>query len=164
MYAASSGVGSAGAGLATGLLLLGTVAAELAASGLMKRFGYRTLLVIGVILMGAPALMQLSPGPPIMIVVASVVRGFGFGLGTVVTGALTAMLLPPERRGEGLGLAGIVPSPGVVALPSGVWLAGHFGYQVVIGLAAAAALAPLVAVRGVPARARPAQRGPERIG
>jgi MFS family permease len=158
MYAASSGVGSAGAGLATGLLLLGTVAAELAASGLMKRFGYRTLLIIGVILMGAPALMQLTPGPPIMIVVASVVRGFGFGLGTVVTGALIAMLLPPERRGEGLGLAGVVESvPGVVALPSGVWLAGHFGYQVVIGLAAVAALAPLVAVRGVPA-------GPGRSG
>ncbi|HWG13875.1 MAG TPA: MFS transporter, partial [Streptosporangiaceae bacterium] len=160
MYAASSGVGSAGAGLATGLLLLGTVAAELAASGLMKRFGYRTLLVIGVILMGAPALMQLTPGPPIMIVVASVVRGFGFGLGTVVTGALIAMLLPPERRGEGLGLAGVVESvPGVVALPAGVWLAGHFGYQVVIGLAAVAALAPLVAVRGVPSGPGPRGRG-----
>jgi MFS family permease len=152
MYAASSGAGSAGAGLATGLLLLGTVAAELAASGLMRRFGYRTLLIIGVILMGAPALMQLSPGPPVVVVAASVVRGFGFGLGTVVTGALTAMLLPPERRGEGLGLSGVVASvPGVVALPSGVWLAGHLGYQVVIGLAAAAALVPLAAVRGVPA-------------
>ncbi|HEY4461819.1 MAG TPA: MFS transporter [Streptosporangiaceae bacterium] len=152
MYAASSGAGSAGAGLATGLLLLGTVAAELAASGLMRRFGYRTLLIIGVILMGAPALMQLTPGPPVVVVAASVVRGFGFGLGTVVTGALTAMLLPPERRGEGLGLSGVVASvPGVVALPSGVWLAGHLGYQVVIGLAAAAALAPLAAVRGVPA-------------
>ncbi len=156
MYAASAGIGSAGAGLVTGMLLLGTVAAELAASGLMRRFGYRTLLATGVILMGIPALAQLTPGPPATIVVASVVRGFGFGLSTVVTGALTAMLLPPERRGEGLGLSGVVACvPAVVALPAGVWLAGHFGYQLVIGLAAAAALVPMAAFRGLPARPGP---------
>ena len=34
--------------------------------------------------------------------------------------------LPPERRGEGLGLLGIVSGvPAVIALPAGVWLAGH---------------------------------------
>jgi MFS family permease len=161
MYAASAGIGSTGAGLVTGLLLLGTVAAELAASGLMRRFGYRTLLATGVILMGVPSLVQLTPGPPATIVVASVVRGFGFGLSTVVTGALTAMLLPPERRGEGLGLSGAVASvPGVVALPAGVWLAAHVGYQVVIGLAAASALVPLAAFRGLPAEpARAARSG-----
>ena len=48
----------------------------------------------------------------------------------ILAAALTAVLLPPERRGEGLGLYGIVATvPGVIALPSGVWLAGHLGGQ-----------------------------------
>ena len=51
---------------------------------------------------------------------------------------LTALLLPPERRGEGLGLSGVVDSlPSVVALPAGVWLAHRYGFAVVVLLTAA---------------------------
>jgi MFS family permease len=154
MYAAAAGAGSAGAGLVTGVLLLGTVAAELAAPTFMKRHQHRTLLAAGAVLLGAPALALLAGGPLAVIIAVSVVRGFGFGLCTVITGALTAVLLPPERRGEGLGLFGVVASvPGVVALPSGVWLAGHYGYPVVVGLAAAAALVPLAAFPWLPGAA-----------
>jgi MFS family permease len=162
MYATAAGAGSAGAGLVTGVLLLGTVAAELAAPVLMKRHEYRTLLAAGLVLLGAPALALLAGGPLAVIVAVSVVRGFGFGLATVVTGTLTAVLLPPERRGEGLGLFGVVACvPGVVALPSGVWLAGRFGYPVVVGLAAAAALVPLAAFPRLPGSAgrRPMRAG-----
>jgi predicted MFS family arabinose efflux permease len=91
-----------------------------------------------------------------MIAAVSVVRGFGFGLSGVVLTALTVMLLPPERRGEGLGLDGVVDSvPGVAALPSGVWLAGHCGYTVVIILTAATALVPLALFRWLPGTADP---------
>lgn len=144
MYAASAGAGSAGAGLVTSVLLLGTVAAELAAPILMRRYGYWAMLVTGALLLGAPALALLPGGSLVVIVAVSVVRGLGFGLCTVMTGALTAALLPPERRGEGLGLFGVVATaPGIVALPGGVWLAGHTGMATVIVMAAAAALVPL---------------------
>jgi MFS family permease len=146
MYAAAAGAGTAGAGMVTGILLLGTVAAELASSALMKRFGYLPALVAGAILLGAPSLILLAPGSLTIMAVVSFVRGFGFGLGTVASGALTAELLPPERRGEGLGLYGAVDSaPGIVALPAGIWLAGHCGFAVVVVLAAASALAPVAA-------------------
>ena len=146
MYAAAAGTGTAGAGLVTGVLLLGTVAAELAAPILMRRFGYWTMLLTGALLLGVPALALLPGGSLAVIVAVSVVRGLGFGLCTVMTGALTAALLPPERRGEGLGLFGIVATaPGVIALPAGVWLADHFGMATVAGLTAATALVPLAA-------------------
>lgn len=144
MYAAAAGAGSTGAGLVTGVLLLGTVAAELAAPMLMRRSGYWTMLLAGALLLGVPALALLPGGSLAVIVTVSVVRGFGFGLCTVMTGALTAALLPPERRGEGLGLFGIVATaPGIVALPAGVWLADHLGMATVAGLTAASALVPL---------------------
>jgi predicted MFS family arabinose efflux permease len=145
MYAASAGAGSIGAGLVTGVLLLGTVAAELAAPILMRRFGYWAMLLAGAVVLGVPALALLAGGSLTVIVTVSVVRGFGFGLCTVMTGALTAALLPPERRGEGLGLFGIVATaPGIIALPAGVWLADHVGMATVVGLTAATALVPLV--------------------
>jgi len=55
LYAARAGAGSAGAGLVTGALLLGTVAAEVASSKLMNRYAHRTLVVAGLVLMGIPA-------------------------------------------------------------------------------------------------------------
>ncbi|HEY6279985.1 MAG TPA: hypothetical protein VIX86_27155, partial [Streptosporangiaceae bacterium] len=87
---AAAGAGSTAAGLVTGVLLLGTVTAELAAPALMTRYGYRTALAAGALLLGVPALALVPRGPLAVIVAVSVVRGFGFGLGTVATGALTA--------------------------------------------------------------------------
>ncbi len=169
MYAAAVGAGNTGAGLVTGVLLLGTVAAELAAPMLMRRFGYWAMLLTGALLLGVPALALLPGGSLAVIVTVSVVRGFGFGLCTVMTGALTAALLPPERRGEGLGLFGLVATaPGIVALPAGVWLAGHLGMATVAGLTAASALVPLAAfpllsggARRRPAATRPGSGRPD---
>ena len=147
MYAISAGAGSAGAGVVTGSMMLATVLAEFASPRLMRRYGYRIVFAAGALLLGGPALALLAPRSVVAIVAVSIARGIGFGLNTVVTGALVAMALPPERRGEGIGLAGVVACvPAIVALPSGVWLAGNIGSAVVIAITAASALAPLAAV------------------
>ena len=87
-------------------------------------------------------------------VAAPAIRRFGcrmVGLCGVVTGALTAKLLPPGRRGEGLGLLGIVSGvPAVVALPAGVWLAGYHLAAAAAVMAATAGLLPLAAIRWLP--------------
>ena len=159
MYAVSAGAGSAEAGVVTGSLMLATVAAEFASARLMRRYGYRTVFAAGALLLGAPALVLLGPHSVATIVAVSVARGIGFGLNTVVTGALVATALPPERRGEGIGVAGVVACvPAIVALPSGVWLAENTGYAVVIAITAVSALAPLAVV---PWLAGPADRQPE---
>jgi len=153
LYAARAGAGASGAGLVTGMLLLGTVVAELVSAVAMRRFGYRMVLVTGAVLMGVPALALLSPGSITIVAAINAVRGFGFGLTTVALAAMTASLVPPDRRGEGLGLFGIADTlPGVIALPAGVWLAGHFGYALVVGLAAATALVPVAGFRWLPGR------------
>ena len=142
---------TADAGMVTGVLLLGTVLAEMLASVLARRFGNRVVLAVGALLLGLPSLALMSGGPPLVLAAASFARGVGFGLGGVVTGTLVTLLLPPDRRGEGLGLLGIVDGiPAVVALPSGVWLAHHCGFPVVAALAAASALLPLAAAIRLP--------------
>jgi len=156
MYAVSAGAGSAAAGLVTGSLMLTTVLAEFASSRLMGRYGYRAVFAAGVLLLGGPVPALLAPHSMIIIVAVSILRGFGFGLSTVVIGALVASSVPAERRGEGIGLAGVVACvPAIVALPSGVWLAQNTGYAVVIAITAASALAPLAVVRSLGGPAGP---------
>jgi MFS family permease len=146
MYAMSAGAGSAGAGLVTGSLMLTTVLAEFASPRLLGRFGYRAVFAAGALLLGGPAPALLLPHSMVTIIAVSIARGIGFGLATVVLGALVAASVPAERRGEGIGLAGVVACvPAIVALPSGVWLAQNTGYVVVIAITAISALAPLAA-------------------
>ena len=57
-------------------------------------------------------------------------RGVGFGLVTVTSSLLIAVLLPEAERGRGSGRYGAaVGLPNIVGLPAGVWLtsSGHPG-------------------------------------
>ncbi len=162
MYAMSAGAGSAGAGLVTGSLMLTTVLAEFASPRLLGRFGYRAVFAAGALLLGGPAPALLLPHSMTTILAVSIARGIGFGLATVVLGALVAASVPAERRGEGIGLAGVVACvPAIVALPSGVWLTQNTGYAVVIAITAISALAPLAAT---PWLANPAEAGQSGAG
>src|SRR5580698_5256093 len=153
MLAAAAGAGSAGAGMMTGALLLGTVFAEVAASPGISRFGHRAVLAVGAVLLGAPALLLLPHEPQAVMVAVSFVRGIGFGLCSVTTGALTATLLPADRRGEGLGLLGLVSGvPAVLALPAGIWLAGHHLATAAALMAVVTGLTPLAVIRWLPGR------------
>ena len=159
LYADSVGAGGVGAGLVTGTLMAATVAGELAVPRLLARFGYRA--VFG----GRPGPAgRAGPGPARLDHHGrdpgrQPVRGLGFAIVVVVGGALVASLVPGERRGEGLGLFGIVVGvPGVAALPLGVWLVGEAGYPAVFAAGAAAALAGLVVVPGCPAGRRGGRR------
>jgi MFS family permease len=160
MLATAAGASSAAAGLITGALLGGTVLAEAVSAFAIRRFGYRVVLAAGALLLGAPTLALLPREPLAIMIGVSLVRGLGFGFCGVATGALTALLLPPERRGEGLGLLGIVSGvPAIVALPAGVWLAGHHQATVAVAVAAIMGLLPLAGLRWLPGGRPGAQPG-----
>jgi len=163
-YAASVGAGAAGAGLSTAALMFATVGAEFAAPWLATRFGYRPGLAAGLILLGAPALaLPFATGLPAILAVA-VVRGIGFAIVMVLGDALIPLLVPDERRGEALGLGGVVASvPAVVALPLGAWLVHQIGYTGVFVLGGVAALAALVAIPGLPEPREASPSGKTRV-
>jgi predicted MFS family arabinose efflux permease len=151
LYARSAGASTGTAGLTTTALSLSTVAGYLPSPRLVARFGHRAVLVAGLVLLGAPALVLTFSANLTVIMVVCAVRGIGFAATCVAGGALTAMLLPAERRGEGLALVGVVSGvPSATALSLGVWLAAHLGYGPVFVAAAIAALAPLASMPGLP--------------
>jgi MFS family permease len=147
------GRGSDKAGLVTGALMLATVAGELMAPWLASRCGHRVLLGAGLLLLGAPALALTASQSMGWITAVCLVRGLGFAFTLVAGGALTASLIPPERRGEGLALIGVMAGvPSLVGLPLGAWLALHTGYGPVCAVAALIALVSIAAVPGLPGR------------
>lgn len=158
LYVKSSG-SDAAAGIATGAMLLATVAAELATPRLVRRAGYRLSLAAGLTLLGVPALALLRPVPLAVLVAVNIARGTGFAITTVAGGALTASLIPAERRGEGLGLVGVVGGvPALTCLPAGVWVAARWGCSPVFAATAAAALLALISVPWLPGRSDEAER------
>lgn len=142
--------GPGGAGLATGALMLSTVLGELSGPRILARYGNRGPLAAGLFLLGAPALALPVSGAPAWTAAMCLARGLGFALTLVAGGALTAALIPPERRAEGLALVGVAGGvPSLVALPLGVWLTGTIGYTPVTVAAGLAALATIPTVPGL---------------
>jgi predicted MFS family arabinose efflux permease len=85
-------------------------------------------------------------------------RGIGLAVIFVECGALAARMVPAQRRGEGLGVLGVVAGlPAVVATPCGVWLMDHASPTLVFVLGAASALAGVAAVAALPAGAGAAE-------
>lgn len=153
LYLASTGSGGVGAGLATGAMMLSAVAMELAVPALLVRFGYRNTLALGLVLLGLPALVLLTTTALPLVLAVCAVRGAGLGIMVVGGVALVAELVPAHRRGEGLGVYGMVVGlPAIIGLPLGVYLTGPIGFNGVFVIAAAVSLAGLVFLPGLPGR------------
>jgi MFS family permease len=139
------------AALPTVALLVASVAGELLTPRLLARVGYRRALALGLTLLGAPMLVLAFADRASVIVTVSLVRGCGFAICVVAGGALTATLIPPERRGEGFALVGLVGGvPGMLALPAGVWAAARWGYSPVFVVTAIATMLPVLSVPALP--------------
>ena len=159
LYVATGGAGETGAGLSTGALMLATVVMELAVPALLRRWGYRAGMAMGLILLGVPsAAMVISPALP-LVLPACLARGAGLGIVVVAGPALIADLVADGRRGEALGLYGVaVGVPAVVGLPLGLWLSEHAGFGPVFAVAAVVSLATLVPVTGLPSVGEPVEQ------
>ena len=144
LYASLMGGGSSGAGLATAAFMLSTVLTQVTMPGLLGRFGYRRVLVGGLLFLGLPAFVYSLAGGMVGILAVTLARGIGFGIVTVVFAALIIELAPPERRGEALGLFGVaITLPTIFCNPLGLWLVDATGYGIVFLLGG---LSPLLAL------------------
>jgi MFS family permease len=151
LYVAGNGAGGVGAGLATGAMMLSTVLTELATPHLLARFGHRSVLGLGLILLGAPAVALAATSALPVVLAVCLARGAGLATVVVAGTALVAEVVPAERRAEGLGLYGVaVGIPAVVGLPLGLWMSEHTGFGPVFFAGAAVSLVALAAVAGLP--------------
>ncbi|WP_246486709.1 MFS transporter [Kribbella qitaiheensis] len=88
-----------------------------------------------------------------MVLAVCAVRGGGLAILVVGAVALVAELTPAHRRGESLGLYGVVVGlPAVIGLPLGVYLTNVIGFGALFVVAAVASLGGLAFLAGMPTR------------
>jgi predicted MFS family arabinose efflux permease len=162
-HAAALGYGLTAAGSVTTVFLVATVLAQGAVPPLVHRFGLGPVLLAGLLALGVPSPLYLLAEDVRWFAVVSAVRGVGFAVLTVLGSMVAAEAVPPERRGESIGIYGLaVAVPTIVAVPGGaaLTLAGYFGW--VAALSAVPVLACCFVpglVRAVGERAEPGRGG-----
>ncbi|MGH3516625.1 MAG: MFS transporter [Haloechinothrix sp.] len=163
LWVVEQGDGEFAAGASTGVFMASTVVAQFLMPGLVRRFGYRFMSIVGAILLGLPAVFLLVSLTWQPVLAIALVRGLGFGIVTVCGSALIAELVPAGSLGRGSGLYGLaVGLPLLIGLPASTWVAQNVGFGPVF-LAGAAlpllAIAPLLVLPKGESGAASADRG-----
>ena len=141
-WAVHGGASPSAAGLVTTVMLGVTVVVQFLVPAVERRLGTGRTLAIGLFALGAPSPMYLLSTDLTPMLVISAVRGIGFGVLTVMGAALTAVLAPPSRHGEAVGLYGLaVAVPNLLVVPGAVALAQNVAFWPVVVLATVPVLA-----------------------
>lgn len=151
--------GASGAGLVTAFFYFPAVATQLRMPDAMRRHEVRRMLIGAFALLGLPCFAYAADEHSIaVLLVATAVRGVGFGCATVATGTLVAQLAPPRRRGTVIGYAGLASGvPPVFAPAGGVFLLDHAGARPAFLVAGVVAI--VAAITCLWLRPRPAAGG-----
>lgn len=149
-WAVRGGASPSAAGLVTTVMLGVTVVVQFLVPAVERRIGTGRALAIGLLALGAPSPLYLLSTDLTPMLLVSAVRGIGFGVLTVIGSASAAVLAPPARRGEAVGLYGLaVAVPNVLVVPGAVALAQNVAFWPVVVLATVPVLAaPLAPALG----------------
>jgi MFS family permease len=149
--------GDTAAGAATAVSAVATAAASAFAPRLVAQLGRRAVFAIAALALGLPCFAVFG-GNLLIAETACAVRGAGLGFAFVAAGGLAATLAPPARRGEFVGLYGLVFSvPAIFTVPLGLWILMHLGPAALALAGSACALTSLLGLGAFPGRAEQTQ-------
>lgn len=104
-------------GLAVSIFLLSAIFMRFFAGMILEKFGKKKILIISLFLFTVSTVLYVFVGSFTVLLLLRFFQGIWFSLLTTVAGAIVADIIPPERRGEGLGYYGIAMNLAVVAGP-----------------------------------------------
>ncbi|MGG0643098.1 MFS transporter [Sporosarcina gallistercoris] len=97
------GASASMAGLVSGIFIIGTLSARIATGRVIESMGSRRILLIGMVIsVLAIALYFTAHSLPVLLLVRFI-HGIGLGVASTATGTMVAQIIPPSRRGEGIG-------------------------------------------------------------
>lgn len=104
-------------GIATSVFLVSAIIMRFPAGMILDKFGKKKVLVISVLFFAISTILYIFVGSLAMLLLLRFFHGIWFSLVTTVAGAIAADIIPPERRGEGMGYYAIAMNLAVVAGP-----------------------------------------------
>lgn len=116
--------------------IVGTLFSRFTAAPLMEHFGRMPLLIVGCIAEVALTALYLLNEPIGALIGVRLVHGFAYGVCSTTIATVITSVVPPERKGEGIGYFMLSITLGSAIGPfAGIFLANNFGYPVVFTVA-----------------------------
>lgn len=116
--------------------IVGTLFSRFTAAPLMEHFGRMPLLTVGCIAEVALTALYLLNEPIGALIGVRLVHGFAYGVCSTTIATVITSVVPPERKGEGIGYFMLSITLGSAIGPfAGIFLANNFGYPVVFTVA-----------------------------
>ncbi len=126
---------TAQAGLVSGLFIVGTLIGRLLVGKFLNRFGRKTTLIVGLsgfLIFSGLYFIHMSVGALLFV---RFFHGFMMGVASTVLGTVIAQILPPKRRGEGIGYYSMSSTLGTAIGPFlAIWMMLHVGYTAIFAL------------------------------
>ncbi|WNQ10963.1 MFS transporter [Paenibacillus aurantius] len=148
-------------GLLIGLFTLTAVVFRPVVGGLLDRYGRRPFILWGLVGFAVSMLLYEWAAGLFFLAALRVLHGFSWALSTTAVGTAITDIIPPARRGEGMGWYGLAMTVAMAIGPLlGIWLIGEHSFRVLFYFAvvlSAIALALAYATR-IPFERR-AERG-----
>lgn len=118
--------------------IVGTLFSRFAAAPMMEHFGRLPLLVVGCVVEVALSALYLLNEPVGALIGVRLAHGFAYGVCSTTIATVITSVVPPERKGEGIGYFMLSITLGSAIGPfAGIFLANNFGYSVVFVAASA---------------------------
>ncbi|AXI00499.1 MFS transporter [Sporosarcina sp. PTS2304] len=125
------GVSTSVAGLVSGIFIIGTLIARLAVGGLISKIGSRNILLVGLIITVLASVFYFGAVNLPLLMANRFFHGVGLGIASTATGTMVAQMLPPSRRGEGIGYFSLSTVLATAIGPFfGIFLSQHFHFTV----------------------------------
>jgi MFS family permease len=110
--------GTAGeSGIAVSIFLVSAIIMRFFAGLILEKYGKRKILILSVLMFAISTVLYMFMDGLTPLLFLRFFHGIWFSLVTTVAGAIAADIVPPERRGEGLGYYGIAMNLAIVAGP-----------------------------------------------
>lgn len=161
------GAPAAMAGLAASIFIIGALVARVLSGFVMDRIGRKRVLVAGIAVEAAASALYLLDIGFAPLFALRLVHGFAYGGCSTTIGTVVTSLVPPSRRGEGVGYYMLSTTLGAAIGPFlGMFLSQNVSYQALFATSAAVAVIGLFAIISlkVPEAKRTAKFATSRAG
>jgi MFS family permease len=143
------GGNSAHVGLAMGVFMLASVVFRPIVGSLLDRFGRRPFILGGILLFALAMSLYGWVGGIAALMALRVLHGTSWAFSSTATQTAITDMIPPARRGEGIGFLGMAMTMAMAVGPaSGLWIAEKLSYHALFLLGAGVACAALLLTFG----------------
>lgn len=129
------GASTSQAGLVTGIFIVGTLIGRLFIGRYIDLIGRKKTLFIGLTLFTITTFLYFVHAGITFLLINRFIHGVTLGIASTATGTIVAQIIPPKRRGEGIGYFSMSATLATAIGPFiGLFMSQHTSYQVIFGL------------------------------